>query len=251
MRASRPLARKRVLITGGTGSVGCALVRAYASAGCDVAFTYCSQRERAQEIHRTCGAQMFQMDFVQDRTLPVSDFDILVNNAGINISSGLVHEMTAIEIHASVAVNLLAPLDCARQCLPGMIERRWGRIVNINSIFGLVAAQRNGIYTATKHGLSGVTKTLALEYATAGITANEICPGAIESNLMERIAQDQETRSGLNPADYLDSVRDHVPDKRLAVADEVASVALFLCQDEASHINGTSIRVDGGELCAP
>jgi 3-hydroxybutyrate dehydrogenase len=139
-----------------------------------------------------------------------------------------------------------APFELVRHCLPSMIKQRWGRIINISSIYALRAAEGNLPYTVAKHGLSGLTKTLAKEYAEFGITANEICPGPIQSEMMDRIARDAASKSGSTSKAYLREVRDEIPARRMAKPEEVAGVALFLATEEAGYINGASIPVDGG-----
>ena len=129
-----------------------------------------------------------------------------------------------------------------------MMRMRWGRIINISSIFGLRATTKNLPYNVSKHGLSGLTKSIAKEYANFGVTCNEICPGAVESELMNRIAMQKEREAGIAHEDYLRAAREAIPAKELASPQGIADLAVFLASDKASHINGASIVIDGGEI---
>jgi 3-hydroxybutyrate dehydrogenase len=130
-----------------------------------------------------------------------------------------------------------------------MIRRKWGRIINVNSIYGLRGADHNCPYNVSKHALSGLTKSIAKEYAVHQITCNEICPGAITSNLMSRIAEDAAREEGITPEAYLQEVASSYPAKRLVLPAEVADLAVFLASEQASYVNGASIPVDGGLIC--
>ena len=127
-----------------------------------------------------------------------------------------------------------------------MVNRRWGRVINISSIYGIRGTTNNLPYNSSKHGLSGFTKSIAKEYAAYGITCNEICPGAVESELMERIAARKEKEGRVTSrAEYLQMVRESIPAGRLAKPEEIACLALYLASDHAAFINGASIVIDG------
>ena len=130
--------------------------------------------------------------------------------------------------------------------LPYMVKNRWGRIINISSIYGLRACEGNLPYNVSKHGLSALTKTVAKEYSQYGISANEICPGPIESKLLDRIAQYHADNEGESKSDYLALLANDIPGRRLATPFDVAATALFLASEQAGYINGVSIPVDGG-----
>ena len=129
-----------------------------------------------------------------------------------------------------------------------MISKKWGRIINISSIFGLRATTNNLPYNVSKHGLAGLTKSIAKEYATYGITCNGICPGTIESELMERIAQRKEKDFGIAKDEYFRSIRESIPARRFAKPIEIAQLALYLASEYAGYINGTSLVIDGGVI---
>lgn len=181
--------------------------------------------------------------------MPDINFDVIVNNTGINISDVLTHEVVESIWQETLNVNLTAPFKVCKFYLPKMIEKKWGRIININSIYGLRGVDNNSPYIVSKHGLTGLTKSIAKEYAIHGITCNEICPGAIESELMNRIAVRIAKEEGTTPENFLKEVASTYPSRRLVMPNEVSALALFLASEEASFINGSSIPVDGGLIC--
>lgn len=239
---------RNVLITGGTGSVGRALVEAFATNNHHVSFQYWQDKSTAKRLERSFGAESIQLDFAKDFTLPKVNFDIVVNNAGINISDVRAHEVSIENWNRTFRVNLTAPFQIIRQCLPSMIKKRWGRIINISSIYGLRAVEGNLPYTVSKHGLSGFTKTIAKEYALYGITCNEICPGPIDSDMMRDIGKRTVARSGGTLKGYLKEVCEEIPAKRMVKPLEVAALALFLASSEAGYLTGASIPLDGGMI---
>jgi len=236
----------RVLVTGGTGTLGQALVIAFAKAGYETFFQYHRNRPAANRLIAEHGATGFQIDFSAPFEPPAGDFDILVNNAGINESDEETDRVDPSIWGKMLHVNVTVPFLLCRAVLPGMVRRRWGRIVNIGSIYSVRAAAKRAPYVASKHGLSGLTKTVAKEYAAHGVTCNEICPSAVESSMMDRIAKNRADREGRTVSEVLDGYRAMSPAHRLATADEVASAALFLCSAAAGFVNGASISVDGG-----
>ena len=240
--------RKLAFITGGTGSLGKELVREFSSQGYQVIFQYNSRKEAARGLASKFHARAIQIDFSTDFELPDISFDVVVNNAGINITSALTHELSNQDWDRTIKTNLYAPFFVARKYLAGMMKRKWGRIINISSIYGLRGVENNLAYNASKHGLSGLTKSIAKEYAPYGITSNEICPSAVKSQMMNRIALEEATETGGTAADYLRSVCDSIPAKRMASPRDVAQIALFLASEEASFVNGVSIPCDGGMI---
>lgn len=236
---------RSVFITGGTGSVGRALIAAFCDAGHKVSFQYRSQDGLAKLLVKKHRCRAVQFDLSRDFSLE-GEFDILVNNAGINLGKNLTAECSDEEFTETLNVNLVAPFRLTRRVLPRMKRRRWGRIINISSIYGLRAVEGNCPYTISKHGLSGLTKTVAKEYARYGITCNEICPGPIEGELMERIARRSFSPYYKTPQEYLAAVASELPAQRLAKPAEIAAMALFLASDRCQYVNGTSIAIDGG-----
>lgn len=240
------MSKKNVLITGGTGSVGMTLVKEFSQSGYDVSFTYRSKHEVAMQLSRNFGAFPIEIDFSLGNDLPSYDYDILINNAGINISSDLIHEVPRSEWEQTIKINLLIPIFLANACIPYMLKKKWGRIINISSIYGLRGVEYNGPYNVSKHGLSGLTKSIAKEYGSQGITGNEICPGPIMSEMMNRIGGDEARSQGITLDQYFKQLANSIPLHRLANTEDISKVALFLSSDNAAYINGISIPVDGG-----
>lgn len=240
---------KKIFISGGTGTVGSSLIESFFKKGYSVYFQFSSNDKKAKELENTYHAKSFKIDFNQNFDLPDLNFDIIVNNTGINISDVLTHEVDEFTWQKTLNVNLNAPFKVCKFYLPKMIENKWGRIININSIYGLRGVEYNSPYITSKHGLTGLTKSIAKEYAIHGITCNEICPGAIESELMNRIAERVSKEEKTTPEIFLQNVASQYPAKRLVLPKEVSDLAIFLASEEASFINGSSIPVDGGLIC--
>ena len=238
--------QRNVFITGGTGSVGEALVSAFCKNDDNVTFQYFTQTVTAKELKKKYGAQGIKIDFTQkDQQLPDIGFHVVVNNAGINISRALSHDVSVEEWEKTLNVNLFYPFMITKKYLPLMIKKRWGRIINISSIWGLRGTENNLPYTVSKHGMSGLTKTIAKENAPFGITCNEICPGAIDSELIKRIALYNQEKTGQSVEEYLKEVCDEIPAGRMAKPIEIAELAVYLSLDNAGYLNGASIQLDG------
>ena len=234
---------KKVLVTGGTGTIGQALVRRFAREH-SVIFQYRQNERMARQLEAETKAQGWKVD-LQDEKIEVPEgIGILVNNAGINEGDEQTSDVSESTWSKTIEVNLTATWRITRQCLPGMVAAGWGRIITISSIYGYCAAVGNLPYTVSKHGLRGLTATVAQEYGENGITANEICPGPVDSNMLRRIAAERSGTEG--PEQYLQDVRDGLPIKRLISAGEVAWTAEFLAAEESGGVNGISLPVDGG-----
>ncbi len=173
--------------------------------------------------------------------------DILVNNAGIAESSPLVK--TTDELwHKHLAVNLSGTFYCTRAALPSMTRRGWGRVINIASIAGKTGAPYVSAYTASKHGVLGMTRVAALEVATLGVTVNAICPGYVETEMAERAIETITTKTGRSAEEARATLEGMSPQKRLVTSEEVAALALLLASDEGRGINGQAINIDGGSV---
>ena len=239
---------KKVLITGGTGSVGKSLIETFSKAGHNVAFQYRSDENIAKKLEQNFNANPIKLDFTNSCDLPEVEFDIVINNAGINISDAQTHEVSIEDWELTLQINLTTPFKITKQCLPWMLKQGWGRIINISSIYGLRVSEDNFPYTVSKHGLSGLTKTIAREYAKLGITCNEICPGPIDSEMMNRIAAKSAAEEGISTDEYFEGLRQEIPANRMAKPKEIAALALFLTSNDADYINGVSIPVDGAMI---
>jgi len=164
--------------------------------------------------------------------------DILVNNAGINI----INRVEAIDSESwnqMMRLNLTAPLELIQGVVEEMKTKRWGRIVNISSVFGLVTREKRAGYSAVKSGLNGLTRTCAVELGPMGILVNAVCPGYVETDL---------TRQNNSPED-LKRIAETIPLRRLAQTGEIARFVVFLCSEENTYITGQTLAIDGGFTC--
>jgi 3-hydroxybutyrate dehydrogenase len=248
---------KVALITGGGRGIGRAIALAFARAGARIvvaARTAAQVEQVAAEIGNGAIAvvcdvsnsesvtQMFAQTSEQ-----LGDVDILVNNAGIAESSTIV--TTTDDFWARhLAINLSGTFYCTRAALPAMLEKKWGRVINIASIAGKVGAPYIAAYAASKHGVMGLTRSVALEVAAAGVTVNAICPGYVDTEMVTRGIERITTRTGRSADEALEALKKMSPQNRLATAEEVAAVALLLASDEGRGINGQGINVDGGSI---
>ena len=239
---------KVVLITGATGSVGESLVAVFAGKGYRVSFLYHRSESRAHAMAEKFGATPIQEDLSRPIDLANKEVDILINNAAINETSELTGDLPLEDWDRTIALNLTAPFLLIRQCLPHMVRENWGRIVNISSIYGLRAVETNLPYTVSKHGLSGLTKTVAREYGAHGITCNEICPGPMKSRLLDRIGAKCAAARGVSIEDYMREVKEELPTGRLVLPSEVAQMAFFLASEDCESVNGSSVVIDGGMI---
>ena len=256
------LADKIALITGGGRGIGRAVAFAFAREGARLAL--CSRTgaevERvAEEIRREFGVDvMYDVCDVSDPQ-DVAEFflaawnaftrppDILVNNAGIAESAPL--SKTSDELwQRHIAINLSGTFYCTRAALPSMIERGWGRIINIASIAGKTGAPYIAAYTASKHGVLGLTRSVALEVATKGITVNAICPGYVETDMTTHAIENITAKTGKTTDEARDILHRMSPQNRLITPEEVAALALLLASEDGRGINGQAINVDGGSV---
>jgi 3-oxoacyl-[acyl-carrier protein] reductase len=164
--------------------------------------------------------------------------DVLINNAGINILKTL-PELDSATWDAMLQVNVAAPLRLIQAFAPGMRLRKWGRILNISSIFGIVTRERRAAYSMTKAALNAMTRSAAVELGPDGILVNALCPGYVDTAL---------THQNNTPAD-IQAIEASIPLQRMADPEELARVALFLCSEENSYLTGQAIVVDGGFTC--
>ena len=254
------LANKLALITGGGRGIGRAIALEFAREGAQIALaarTAEQVEEVADEVGETakplavvCDVSdvkaveaMFAAVFVHFGKQP----DILVNNAGIAISAPVVKTSDELwERH--LAVNLTGSFYCTRAALPSMMEHKWGRIINIASIAGKTGAPYIAAYSSSKHGLIGLTRSVALEVASKGITVNAICPGYVDTEMTSRGVENIISVTGRSAEEALDSLKRMSPQNRLVTAEEVASLALLLASDDGRGITGQAINVDGGTV---
>lgn len=260
-RESSMLKGKTAVVTGSTSGIGLAIARAYAEQGANIVINGFGAPEAIEQERAGIAA-----DFgVEARYSPAdmahggaiatmiaeaeSEFgsvDILVNNAGIQFVAP-VEEFPIEKWDAIIAINLSAAFHAIRAALPGMKARKFGRIINTASAHALVASPFKSAYVAAKHGIAGLTKTVALEAATFGITANAICPGYVWTPLVEKQIPDTMAARNLTREQVIDDVLLHAqPTKQFVTSEEVAALAVFLASDAAKSITGVILPIDGG-----
>ncbi|WP_426042324.1 3-hydroxybutyrate dehydrogenase [Brevundimonas sp. TWP2-3-4b1] len=249
------------VISGSTSGIGLALARAVASRGGDVVLNGLgdpSEIERTRaEMEASCGvrvryhaANMLQGDEVADMVAyarhQLGRLDILVNNAGIQHVEA-VEKFPSDQWEKIIAINLSSTFYATRAAIPIMKAQGRGRIVNIASAHGLVASPFKSAYVAAKHGVLGFTKTVALELAQDNITCNAICPGFVETPIVEKQIADQARTRGISKEQVLkDVILAAQPTKRFVTTDELAGLFLYLVSDLGASANGASFSIDGG-----
>jgi NAD(P)-dependent dehydrogenase (short-subunit alcohol dehydrogenase family) len=246
------------LVTGGGRGIGRAVALALARAGAHVAVAARSVPEIeavAAEIaalgRRT---HFFPLDVSDRATLArapgvvaekLGPVEILVNNAGIHASAPVQRTDDA-TWDALLAVDLTAPFLLTRACLPAMYERHWGRVLNVASVAGRIGLKYGAAYAAAKHGLIGFTRSLALEAAKKGVTANAICPSWTETQMLDEAVEAVAAATGRSPAQAREAILAHNPVGRAALPEEVADVAIWLARSPI--VTGQAVHVDGGEV---
>jgi len=252
---------KTALITGSTSGIGLGIARQLASQGANIilnGFGDAAQIEstRAQIAEqygvavRYDGADLSKQDQIEAMMAKaLAEFgciDILVNNAGIQFVAPI-DEFPVEKWNAIVNLNLSATFHAVRLALPAMKAKGWGRIINIASAHALVASPFKGAYVAAKHGIAGLTKTVALEVAEQGITMNAVCPGYVWTPLVEKQIPDTAKARGITEQQVIDDVLLKAqPTKKFVTIEQVAGLTAFLASDIAASITGAIIPIDGG-----
>ncbi len=255
------LAGKSALVTGSTSGIGLAIARALAAEGANVTLNGFGKPD---EIEATVSAIRREFDvearhspadmtrpgeiaaMVAEAEAAFGTLDVLVNNAGIQHVAPI-QDFPVEKWDAIIAINLSSAFHAMRAAVPGMKARRWGRIVNTASAHALVASPFKSAYVAAKHGIAGLTKTVALEVATDRITVNAIAPGYVWTPLVEKQIPDTMKARGMTEEEVKTTVLLAAqPTKEFVTVDEVAGLAVYLCSDAARSITGTTISMDGG-----
>ncbi len=247
---------KTAVVTGSTSGIGLAIARAMAGDGANVVINGFGDKaaietERAgiekefsvkasySAADMTKPAEIAEMIRTAEKTF--GSVDVLVNNAGIQHVAPI-EEFPIEKWDAIIAINLSATFHAIRAAVPGMKARKWGRIISTASAHSLVASPFKAAYVTTKHGLTGLTKTVALELATFGVTANCISPGYVWKQIPDTMKARNMTAEQVK-RDVLLAAQ---PTKQFVTVDQVASLALYLCSDAASQITGANLSIDGG-----
>ena len=255
------LAGKTAVITGSTSGIGQGIARSLAEQGANVVlngFGDADQIEKDRsEMAKECGtdvvyhgADMTKPDEIADLiSFSVKTFgsiDILVNNAGIQYVAP-VDEFPVEKWDAIIAINMSSAFHTVRHALPHMKKQGWGRIVNIASAHALVASPYKSAYVTAKHGVAGLTKTVALETAEEGITCNSVCPGYVWTPLVENQIADTAEARGITVEEVKkDVLLAAQPTKQFVTVEQIGGVVNFLCSDAAANVTGAVMPVDGG-----
>ncbi len=259
------LSGKTALVTGSTSGIGLGIARGLAAAGANVVLNGLGEAEDIERIRAGLdddssgdvvfeSADMTRPDeierMVRNAESKFGAIDILVNNAGIQLVSPI-DEFPPDRWDAIIAINMNSAFHTIRRALPAMKAAGWGRIINIASAHGLVASPFKAAYVSAKHGIVGMSKTVALEVAEANITCNAICPGYVLTPLVEKQIPDTAKARGITEDEVIRDVLLAAQwTKKFVTVEQLAGVALFLCSDAAENITGIALPVDGGWTAA-
>ncbi|WP_342561450.1 3-oxoacyl-ACP reductase FabG [Paenibacillus sp. FSL R7-0345] len=246
--SSKPIKEMTVLITGGSGGIGGAIAERFASVGMNIVIHYMNSHEAANDVARRClamGAKVMTVAAdMKDRSqlvrmaerLESSGMlpDILVNNAG-KAHYGMLADVTEEEWDEVMAVNLKGTFLCSQIFMPYMVSQRYGRIINVSSVWGISGASCEVAYSASKGGVNAFTKALAKELAPSGVTVNAVAPGAVNTAMLNNLHEEE-----------LRMLEEEIPAGRLASPGEVASLVYFLALPESGYITGQVISPNGG-----
>ena len=252
---------KNAVVTGSTSGIGLGIAEGFAKEGINLVLNGFGPAAEIEKIRSGLaskfgvkvlydGADMSKPDqieaMIRKAQSELGGVDILVNNAGIQHVSP-VEEFPTAKWDAIIAINLSSAFHTTRMAVPYMKSKNWGRIINVASAHALVASPFKSAYVASKHGIMGFTKTIALEVAEKGITCNAICPGYVLTPLVEQQIPDTAKARGITEEQVKrDVLLAAQPTKQFVTVEQVAGTAVFLCSDAAASITGTNISVEGG-----
>ncbi len=253
---------KGAVITGGGRGIGAAVARALAAEGAAVVVSARTGSEIEAVADELRGGGHAAWAVPCDVTDPAQVFalaeragehlgqvDILVNNAG-TVTSAPLKSLTLEEWNRTLAVNATGVFLCTKAFLPGMVERGWGRVVNVASIAGKIGGAYISAYAASKHAVLGFTRSVAAEVATTGVTVNAVCPGYVDTPMTDRSVARIVEKTGADPEEVRQTMRETSPQNRLMEPEEVALAVVNLCDPAARGMNGQALVVDGGGVQA-
>ncbi|MBP1991271.1 elongation factor P 5-aminopentanone reductase [Paenibacillus eucommiae] len=250
MSQTKPFTEQTVLITGGSRGIGAAIAQRFASVGMNVIIHYLQSHEAANEVARGCmkyGSKVLTVSadirskeqiikmrekLEQRGMIP----DIVVNNAGIS-HYGLLSDVTEEVWDQVMSINLKGTFLCTQAFIPHMISNKYGRIINVSSIWGISGASCEVVYSTAKGGMNAFTKALAKELAPSSITVNAVAPGAVDTEMMNAFQEEEKT-----------ALQQEIPAGRFALPEEIASLVYFLALPESGYITGQIISPNGGWL---
>ena len=261
LRPARELAGKTAIVTGSTSGIGLGIAHAFAEAGMHVMLNGFGDKAEIEktrmDLEESChiktaysAADMSKpadiAGMIEDARRLLGKVDVLVNNAGIQHVE-TIETFPIAKWDAIIAIDLSSAFHAMRAVVPEMKARRWGRIINIASAHGLVASPFKSAYVAAKHGLLGLTKTVALETAEHGITINAICPGYVLTPLVQKQIPETAKARHISEEEVVRDVLLHAqPTRRFVTTEQVGALALFLCCDSAASMTGTALPIEGG-----
>ena len=256
---SKMLHGKTAIVTGSTSGIGLGIAKVLAAQGANIMLNGFGEFESAKaEVAALgvkvsfSGADMSKPEqieaMVKDCESYLGPVDILVNNAGIQYVAP-VEDFPVDRWDAIIAINLSAAFHGTRLVLPGMKQRNWGRILNIASTHGLVASAQKSAYVAAKHGVIGMTKAVALETATTGVTVNAICPGWVLTPLVQQQVDKRAAAEGISVEEAKNKLLgEKQPSLQFTMPEDLGALAVFLCSPAGNNMRGTAINMDGGWL---
>lgn len=248
---------KHALVTGSTSGIGLAIARALAAQGASLTINGLGERDEIERIRSGLasefgvevnyqGADLSRPAEIETMMKAIPRVDILVNNAGIQYVANVV-DFPPERWDAIIAINLSSAFHTSRLAVPGMLERNWGRVINIASAHGLVASAGKSAYVSAKHGIVGFTKTLALETARTGVTCNAICPGWVLTGLVQKQIDARAKSEGISPEQAkIELVSEKQPSQAFVTPEQLGGLAVFLCSPAADQVRGAAWNIDGG-----
>ncbi len=252
---------RNAVVTGSTSGIGEGVARALAAQGANVMLNGFGDAKAIEELRsgmaKEYGVQVLYNPadlskadeceaLIRDAEKQLGSVDILVNNAGIQFVSNI-EDFPVDRWNQIIAINMSSTFHTIRAALPGMKKRGWGRLINTASTHGLVASAGKVAYVAAKHGVIGITQTVALETATSGITCNAICPGWVLTPLVQKQIDDRAAREGIDQVTAKNKLLgEKQPSLRFTATSDIGALAVFLCSEGAQNMTGASLPVDGG-----